>query len=593
MNYKLKNKSDEPNIDLKSEKKDVFFIIKKFLPFIKPDLRILIISCVLILLNSISNVIAPFLLGKGVDEFFGTKDFNQVIIFSIYLGIVYIIALTTGYLQSLNMGTLGQNVLFRLRNTVFGKLQNLPLEFFNENKSGDLISRINSDTEKLNQLFSEILIRLIGGIFTLIGIGIFIIFINWKLALVTLSAAFVLFIYTKLISPWIESRNKKSLSALGDLSAEIQENLSNFKVIVAFNRRDYFYQKFDEVNNINYKYAVKAGISNNINGPVYDFASNIAQLSVLLFGMYLITQGEMTLGVLISFNTYALNFYNPLRQIASLFASIQVSLAAWKRIDEILSLENNLIIEDKEFNKKYSDKLIVFENVSFGYNNKKPTLENINLKLEEGKKYAFVGPTGGGKTTTASLIARLFDPIAGNIYFKGYDLKSYSREELSNSIGFILQEPFLFSGTLFENIVYGNRKFEKFSEKELETILQQKGFESILDRFVDGLKSKIDNNSENISLGQKQLIAFLRAVLREPQILILDEATANIDTITELQLQQIIDNLPSNTTIITIAHRLNTIENADEIFFVNNRTLTPAGNLQHAIEMIESARKSS
>ena len=568
-------------------------IFKSFRPFLAPEKRVLIISSILILINSTGNVLAPFVLGIGVDRFVTNRDYNEVITYTILLAIIYVIVLITGYYQSMMMGSMGQRVLFRLRNRIFQKIQEMPTAFFNQNKSGDLISRINSDTDKLNQLFSEILIRLIGSIFTIIGIGIFILFINWKLALVTLTAAFLLLVYTQFVSPWIEKRNKMSLTSLGGLSAEIQESLNNFKVILAFNRRDYFRDRFNSINDENYKMAVRAGIANNMNTPVYDFAANLAQISVLLFGIYLITQGQLTLGILISFITYANQFYAPLRQLASLFASVQLSFAAWGRVDEILKLETDLTVSENSSTNKNSKYYIDFQEVSFGYDEKNTVLESINFDLEKGKKYAFVGPTGGGKTTTASLIMRLFDPSTGKILLEGKDLRSYSPAQMAQKIGFILQEPFLFTGTLAENIIYGNEKYKNFDSNQVLELLKEKDLAEILERFPDGITSQVDNNSENLSLGQKQLIAFLRAILREPELLILDEATANIDTVTEKQLQKILDRLPENTTLITIAHRLNTIQDADEILFVNGKHVEKAGNYQQAINLIEQSKRSS
>lgn len=594
-NYKL-TKTEETDAKIAAKGLDFSGIkkaVKLFLPFMYGEKKILFISIFLIIINSSANVLAPFLLGLGVDQFVKNKDYNQVLIFTLYLGLAYLVALITGYFQTILMGSLGQRVLFRLRNSIFSTVQKLPTAFFLQNKSGDLISRINSDTDKLNQLFSEILVRLVGSIFTIFGIGIFILFINWKLALVTLAAAFVLLIYTQIISPWIQARNKISLDSLGSLSSEIQESLNNFKVILAFNRRDYLRDRFHSANNENYKAAVSAGIANNINSPVYDFAANVAQISVLLFGIFLITQGEITLGILLSFISYADRFYSPLRQLASLFSSVQLSLAAWRRVNEILQVTSDLEVIESPEGKDKAENYVEFHNVSFGYSSDKNVLENINFNLEKGKNYAFVGPTGGGKTTTASLLMRLFDPTEGHIHFDGQDLRCYSPAELASKIGFILQEPFLFTGTLSENIIYGNEKYKGFTSDQVMNLLREKDLDEILERFPDGIESKVDNNSENLSLGQKQLIAFLRAILREPELLILDEATANIDTVTEIQLQKILDRLPKDTTLITIAHRLNTIQDADEILFVNGGHVEKAGNYEQAIGLIEQSKRSS
>jgi len=234
-----------------------------------------------------------------------------------------------------------------------------------------------------------------------------------------------------------------------------------------------------------------------------------------------------------------------------------------------------------------------FRDVSFGYDEGREILHKVNFSLEPGKIYALVGPTGGGKTTTASLIARLYDPAKGQVLLDNKDIRSYQPEERSGKIGFILQEPFLFTGTVRENILYGNKQYSDFSNEQLETAIKTAGLQSLLDIFEKGLDTEVSSGGESISLGQKQLIAFMRAVLRSPALLVLDEATANIDTLTEQILQAILNRLPASTTLVIIAHRLNTIQNADEIFFVNGGEVIRAGSFDHAVNMLLHGKRES
>jgi ATP-binding cassette subfamily B protein len=234
-----------------------------------------------------------------------------------------------------------------------------------------------------------------------------------------------------------------------------------------------------------------------------------------------------------------------------------------------------------------------FGNVSFRYPNGKEVLHKVNFDLARGKTYAFVGPTGGGKTTTASLIARLYDPTRGIILLDGKDIRSYKPDERTRKIGFILQEPFLFTGTIKDNILYGNPEYKDFTNVQLSEVISDSGLQSLLERFDQGLETRVQTTGDGISLGQKQLIAFMRAVLRKPELLILDEATANIDTVTEQLLDSILKKLPESTTRVIIAHRLNTIENADEIFFVNTGKIVPAGSFSDAIELLLHGKNES
>lgn len=566
--------------------------IKKLLALMGSERKNLYIALIFILLTVGLNLIGPFIIGYTFDNYIVTKNYDGVIYYSIVLFFVFLVAMVAGRTQTLLMGLVGQRMLFNLRNSIFNKLQELPIDFFNQNKAGDLISRVNNDTDKVNQFFSQSLVQFMSSIFSMIGAGIFLISINFELGLAAIVPAILLLLFTRTISPWVKKQNASSMKNTGQLSAEIQESLNNFKIVVAYNRRDYFRNRFNEVNAENYKTALKAGVANNIFTPIFGFSSSIGQLVVLIFGIYLISVHQFTIGLLISFLAYVAQFYNPLRQLAALWANFQVALAGWDRISEILNMTNNMPVLPLGAKEK-SNYLLSFRNVSFGYTPDKLILNNINFDLERGKTYAFVGPTGGGKTTTASLMARLYDPTSGEIILNGMDIRSISAVDRSAKIGFILQEPMLFTGTIRDNIIYGNPCFKDLNNEELLAEIEEVGLSKLLGRFDGGLDSEIRASGEGISLGQKQIIAFMRAVIRRPDLLILDEATANIDTVTEQLLEEIINKLPKSTIRIIIAHRLNTIENADEILFVNAGTITKAGSLDEAVKLLMDEKRES
>ena len=580
MNYNL-NRPPEREV----RKLPFLASLKKLVSIISGERRNLTIAFGAIFLNAGLSLMGPYMVGYTIDNFVQTKNYHGVLLFSGILLSMYVIAFIVNYAQMRMMGGIGQRMLFSLRNSVFNKLQELPLDFFNQNKAGDLISRLNNDTDKVNQFFSQSLMQFIGSLITMTGAGILLLVINLPLALAALSPALILLVFTKSVSPWIRKKNEASLKSLGFLSAEIQESLANFKVVITFNRRDYFRNRFGEANAENYKRSVQAGIANNVLSPVYTFASNIGQLIVLSLGIWLIVKGFFSVGLLISFIAYISNFYNPLRQMAALWANFQLALAAWDRISYLLSFENNLImIEGSSVHSNSS--CINFREVSFRYPNGKEVLHKVSFDLQKGRTYAFVGPTGGGKTTTASLIARLYDSTKGTILLDGRDIRSFTPCERATKIGFILQEPILFSGTVRDNVLYGNPDCAGLTNGQLESALEDARLASLLKRFDKGLDTPIQMTGDGISLGQKQLISFMRAILRKPELLILDEATANIDTVTEQQLEAILKNLPESTTKVIIAHRLNTIENADEIFFVNSGKIIPAGSFREALDLL-------
>ncbi len=584
-NYTL-NKGDKPQPTAA-----IGTALKRLVPLLTDEKRIVVLAFVAMLVTSASSLLGPIIIGHTVDTYIQNGNLTGVLTFAGILLAVYLCGLLASYFQTLAMGTVGRTVLFKLRNTLFTKLQQLPLAFFNQNKAGDLISRINNDTDKLNQFFSQALVQLMGNLFLMAGAAIFLLALNIRLGVAALAPALGALIFTQLISGWVKNKNLKSLQSIGGMSAEIQEGLANFKVIVAFNRLDYFRQKFNEANERNFSASVAGGIANNIFMPVYGFAFNLAQLIVLSYGIYLIAAGNLTVGLLIGFLLYVNSFYMPLRQLAMLWSSFQLALAGLDRISEVLALESNMPVTSGA--PARFGGVLEFNKVHFAYPGGKEVLRDATFTLNSGKTYALVGPTGGGKTTTASLMARLYDPTGGQVLLGGKDIRSYQAEERTGKIGFILQEPFLFTGTVRDNVLYGIEQYRDLSDEQLVSLLNERNVGGLLSRFEQGLQTKVTAGGDAISLGQKQLIAFMRAVLRDPEILILDEATANIDTVTEQQLEQILDKLLQATTKVIIAHRLNTIANADEIFFINSGEIIPAGSMEHALDMLLHGKRVS
>jgi ATP-binding cassette, subfamily B, bacterial len=556
--------------------------------------RSVVAAFVATIVASCASLVAPIIIGRTVDVYIGTRDFAGVLRSAALLLVAYLAGLVATYVQTQQMGSVGRRVLFNLRNALFTKLQALPLDFFNQNKAGDLISRINNDTDKLNQFFSQALVQLASNLFMMAGAAIFLLSLNVRLGLAALAPAAAVLVVTRTTGPWVKRRNLASLQSLGGLSGEIQESMSNFRVIVAFNRVDYFQQQFRVANERNYAASIRAGVANTMFVPLYGLAFNLAQLVVLAYSFHLIAAGSFTVGLLIGYLLYVNSFYMPLRQLAAVWSSFQLAMASLDRISDVLALEPNMPqLAPSPAAAPHADVVLAFDHVQFSYVPGRPVLRDATFSLARAKTYALVGPTGGGKTTTASVMARLYDPASGRVLVDGRDIRTFSPADRAARIGFILQEPFLFTGTVRDNVVYGNDAMQRLSGEEVAERLAAKNLDGLLGRFEQGLATKVTAGGEGVSLGQKQLIAFMRAVLREPELLILDEATANIDTVTEQLLEQILRGLPPSTTKVVIAHRLNTIENADEIFFINAGEITPAGSIHDALALLLHGKRES
>lgn len=570
---------------------------KSFFPFVKHEWKNAIGSFASILVNAAATIIAPYLLGRAVDVAITNANAGQLTVLGFGLIGTYASIALSGYFNIVLMGRIGQHTLYRLRQALFNKIQSLPTAFFVQNKAGDLISRITNDTNTVNQLFSEILVRLLSSLFSLGGIAVFIIVLNPRLGIATVSVALALFVVTKLSNTLLQRVNKKNLDVIGEYAADVQEQVENMNAIIAFGQREYFVESLEKQNVQVFGAARRAGIINSILSPLYTFAGQIAQVVILIYGIHLLSIGEISIGILISYFAYSNQFFQPLRIIASLWGSFQKAIAGWKRIITVLNMENHMTVIDATASESAPAEkapLMEFRDVAFGYSDDSMVINDVNFQIHAGKTTAIVGPTGGGKSTIASLMSRLYDPSSGTVFFDGRDIRSYSHDEIAQSIGFILQEPLLFSGTVGENIVFGHPEFAtEYSKETAEKHIAANGLGDIVAKFPQGVDTEIIPEQETLSLGEQQLIAFMRAVLRKPRLLILDEATANVDTVTEDMLETILDNIRKDTALVIIAHRLNTIQAADEIMFVQGGTVEQAESFEAAVSRITQSQNPS
>jgi ATP-binding cassette subfamily B protein len=336
------------NYSLNSQKQQTSLQLSKFLDFIRGDFPKFILAIFFALITSAIDILTPYSIAIALDNYIANKNLNGLLNLILLLAVAYLARGVTSFLQTRIMGHVSQDTLYKLRDSVFKKLQELPISFFNQNKSGDLTSRINNDTDKMNTFLSESIIRFLASFFSIIGIGVFVIYLNPKLGLITVSVSLVLYFISAILAPIVKQKNKQKLNAEGNYSAQVQESLNNFRVIVAFNRKDYFKEKLAEINEKSYKAGLWSSILNEVFKPIYDFAANFAQVIVLIFGIYFISKGELTIGFLIAYISYTQKFYDPLRILGVIWGNIQSALAAWSRLQDILNLKSDLqVIKNK------------------------------------------------------------------------------------------------------------------------------------------------------------------------------------------------------------------------------------------------------
>jgi ATP-binding cassette subfamily B protein len=563
-----------------SQKTSWWSDIRKLSPLVVGEFRYFPVIILAVLINIGSSVLTPYLISRAIDGPIARGNISDLLMIVSGLVGLYFVASVASYFQARVMGHVSQRVLYRLRERLFLQLQYLPVAFFHQNKTGDLISRLNNDTEKINQFLSEGVLRFTSLFFSVLGIAGMMLWLEWKMALVVFGLTGLILGLSSGLNRWIRHLNTIALEEQGNVSAEVQEALNNYRVLVAFGKQEFFRENFSVMSERLRLSKTRAEVSSSLLAPLYTFGSNIAQGLVLLIGVVFLLNGDLTIGVLVGFVAYTQKFFEPLRILGAIVGTMQTAIAGWGRVNDVLSLKSDLTVIESSKSDDVEG-ILSFEDVGFRYASGSVVLENVSLNLCPGKTYALVGPTGGGKSTTASLMARLYDPTQGVVKFDGKDIRSYQFDELAERIGFILQEPVLFAGTLEDNLTYGNTRFSK---EDLQDVLEKKGLDVLLDSFAGGLS--MDVAQAEVSLGQRQLISFVRAVLREPELLILDEATANIDTVTEGKLQKALDTLPPSTTKVVIAHRLSTIREADQIYFVGGGQVDAAGSYQDVLERL-------
>ena len=548
---------------------------RRLLGELRPYSHQLILALVLVVLGALSQAGGPWLIGHAIDRSIlggDTPGLAQIML--LLLG-VYLVGALASRGQIRQIGSVGQSILASLRKRIFERLLRLPLGYFDRRPVGDLMSRVTNDVDTLNQLLSQGLTQLLGSLFSLTGIVVAMLLLDWRLALVCFTIIPAMFLTNVYFARRARRAFRTTRETVGSVTAGLQEEIVGVREAQAFNRTKTNIERFRERNAANRTANVEAVTITSAFAPAIDVLSTLSTAVVIGYGGYLVVTGTLTVGLLTAFLIYVQQFFRPIQLASQVYTQAQAALAGAERIYNVLD-EPREPSDPPGTPQLYSvEGRIEFERVTFAYEQGRPVLEDIDFHVEPGQTVALVGPTGAGKTTIANLIPRFYDVSAGTVRVDDHDVREVERRSLRGQIATVLQEPFLFSGTIAENIRYGQMEATR---KEVEAAARAVSAHSFIVALPEGYDTELGAGGGRLSQGQRQLLSFARAVLANPRILILDEATSNVDTRTEALIQEALGTLLKGRTSIVIAHRLSTIRNADLILVIEAGRIAERGN---------------
>jgi ATP-binding cassette subfamily B protein len=545
---------------------------------------ILVFILILILIDSGIGLSVPYIIGKSVDAMskeFASVNFNTLKIMVLSLLVAYVIDALIVFLQGWIMAGVSQRIVNGLRRNLFDKLQKLPIAFFDTHTHGEIMSRLSNDIDNVSSTISQSTTQLISGVVSVTGSFIMMLILSPLLTAASIITIPLVILLTRTIARKTKVLFRDQQRSLGRLNGHIEETISGIHVIKAFNHEEKAVREFEDINTKLCEVGLKAQIWSGFLMPIMNVINNIGFTAVAGIGGILAVRNLITVGVIASFISYSRQFSRPLNDIANIFNTLQSAIAGAERVFEIIDEEEE--VKDIKDAKELADVQghVVFDNVTFGYQCNKKVLKNISFEALKGSSIAFVGPTGAGKTTIVNLLARFYEISEGRILIDGTDIREYSRDSLRKCFGIVLQDTYLFSGTIKENIKYGK---PGASDYEVENAAKMADADSFIRKLPHRYDTILTESGGNLSQGQRQLIAISRAILADPSILILDEATSSVDTRTELRIQEAMLKLMNGRTSFIIAHRLSTIRDADTILVVDGGEIIEKGSHESLIE---------
>lgn len=570
--------------------KDFKTSFKRLLGYLKPYRLNLIIVFIFAILSTLFTIVSPKILGeattlifKGVMSPERHVDYEAVGTIVIWLIALYLLSSIFSFVQQYIMSSVAQNTVYDMRKQLKEKMDRLPLNYYDQRNNGDLLSRAVNDMDNIANTLQQSLTTAITSIVTIIGITIMMFTINFNLTLIVLLTVPLSLVVVIFVAKKSQSAFKSQQKELGLLNNHIEEMYSGHQLVKAFQREDESLTVFNEGNEKYFKAARRAQFISGLIMPLMRFVGNLGYVGVALVGGFYALNGRINVGDIQAFIQYSRQFNQPFADVGNIANIIQSTIASAERVFEMLDEPDEIDTRatvPAVYTPKYAD-AVAFENVAFGYNGKELLMENLDFTVNKGQTVAIVGPTGAGKTTIINLLMRFYDVNKGHIFIDGYDIQSQTREEIRAKFGMVLQDTWLFKGTIRENIRYSNNDADDATIVEAAKAAYADDF---IRKLPEGYDTVLDEDGNNISQGQKQLLTIARAIIANRDMLVLDEATSSVDTRTEVNLQKAMDNLRSGRTSFVIAHRLSTIRDADLILVMKEGDVIERGNHQELIE---------
>ena len=554
------------------------YVLKRLWNYLFHYKWLILLALILTILSNLFALIGPALLGEAIDamdiEKNGFVDLEKVFHYATLMVIFYILSSIFSYVLSRLMITIGKKIVFKMRQDAFDRLQSLPVSYFDTNTIGDIISKMSYDIDTINTSLSSDLIAICTSVITVVGSLIMMIIKAPILVLVFVITLPISLLFTRFMLKKTHKLFKARSQTLGDLNGYIEEMVTGNKTIKAYGREQKVIDDFDKYNEIATDAAYKAEYYGSITGPGVNFVNNLSMSLICVFGSILYVFNVLSLGDVSSFIQYARKFSGPINEIANIFVDIQSALAAGERVFNLIDADVETLDKKDAIELEYVKGDVEFKNVKFGYVPDKTIIKDLTFSAPSGKVVAIVGPTGAGKTTIVNLLMRFYDINDGNIYLDNNDIYDIKRKDLRKSYAMVLQDTWLFQASVFENLSYSR---EDITLEDVKRVCKVARIHHFIERLPQGYDTILSEGGINISKGQRQLLTIARAMLLDAKMLILDEATSNVDTRTEIKIQEAMKKLMENKTCFIIAHRLSTIQNADLILVVKDGNIVEKG----------------